>query len=144
MKAKLLKVAGDYHLYDGDKAIATSVIGDNILLPNLSWKNCQAIENGYDLYELAKEETIENEFNSEKSFIKGFQKALEILAENKFSVEDMIHAIAMGVNHSKFKMTSVDIIKSLQKTEWDVNIEMENKGAMGENDNKSEKKCIMG
>ena len=49
MDAKLIKVLEHYHLYDGDKAIATTIVGNPMLLPNLSLKNCQEIERGYDL-----------------------------------------------------------------------------------------------
>ena len=53
METKLIKVLEHYHLYVGDKAIATTIVGNPMLLPNLSLKNCEAIERGYDLGELA-------------------------------------------------------------------------------------------
>ena len=92
METKLIKVLEHYHLYDGDKAIATTIVGNPMLLPNLSLKNCQVIELGYDLDELAEEGVKFHEQdeihrpNSENLYKKGFQKALELM-EHRLSKE---------------------------------------------------------
>ena len=108
----------------------------------LSLKNCQAIERGYDLDELAKEfvdyedslyhSTIKN------TYMHGFQKALEILGDKKFNKEDVRKTFVDAfqkcyevINSGKFDditsaiewltQTNADnYIQSLQQTEWDV------------------------
>ncbi len=94
---ELVKRKDRYDLYadDGRKIASTS--------PNpmgkLSLKNCQAIERGYDLDELLNNITPKNSTTGNISerigFVKGFQKALELM-EHRLSEE----------------------------TEWDVEIEM--------------------
>ena len=58
-----------------------------------------------------------------QGFIKGFQKALEILGDKKFSEEDMKNAIYIAWDDDNLATT--DIIQLLQQTEWDVEIEQE-------------------
>ena len=101
----------------------------------LSLKNCQAIELGYDLDELAKEFAIKklanpNEYEHsiyaatiQNTYMVGFKKALELLGDKKFSEEDMQNAIYIAWDDDN--LASTDIIQSLQQTEWDVSIEME-------------------
>jgi hypothetical protein len=128
----------------------------------LSLKNCQEIELGYDLDMLACNEiridisVVEhidskrkeksspciplneggcvgsNLYNQVKGFEKGFQKALEIIGDKKFSEEDMIKAIKLArikdtnpKNTSAFLTLEDEIIQSLQQTEWNVIVEME-------------------
>ena len=82
----------------------------------LSLKNCQAIERGYDLDELAEQEfpydfdiplfeTLGITQKVQKSIligmlqgtlIKGFQKAIETMVNNKFTAEDMCKAWSEG------------------------------------------------
>ena len=118
----------------------------NLLPTKLSIKNCQSIENGYDLDELASKTYREFPtdelqhynrdtqcFKKRKAFIKGFQKALEILGDKKFSENDMRRALSAGLSigygrqfEIENKQVEIDsYIKSLQQTEWDVEIEME-------------------
>ena len=138
MKAQLVKRQDRFDLYnesDGSKIAST--------LPNpmgkLSLKNCQAIENGYDLDELAEKHydvhikqghTKEDSLQRKIDFILGFQKALEILGDKKFSNEDIKNcwnkAFDVGYNfgHEQGDSTianeDVDnYIQSLQQTEWD-------------------------
>ena len=104
MKAQLVKRQDRFDLYnesDGSKIAST--------LPNpmgkLSLKNCEAIANGYDLDELSwkffpyHEWEYSNgsfgDINEEnrETFKIGFQKALEILGDKKFSEEDMKKAM---------------------------------------------------
>jgi len=86
MDAKLYKVLDQYHLYDGDKAIATTIVGNPMLLPNLSKQNCDEIFGVVDVEKLAEEEypTIGKRIKSiptynQEGFIKGFKKALELI-----------------------------------------------------------------
>ena len=134
MKAKLIKVLEHYHLYDGDKAIATTIIGNPMLLPNLSLKNCQAIEDGYDLDELSrnygnKDADITNDFGKGHregcymGYLAGFQKALEILGNKKFSEDDVNLAFVLGKNKDESRINKL-INSRLQQTEWDVEIVM--------------------
>lgn len=88
MKAKLIKDGELYVLKYGERFIGTSDNKLNSLVNypfRLSIKNCQAIERGYDLDELAKEGVKFHEQdeihrpNSECLYKKGFQKALELM-----------------------------------------------------------------
>ena len=90
MKVKLIKVEDVYRLLREDNLIIGTTdyeyqkaFSDHCY--KLSIKNCQAIERGYDLDELAekfgKEEAYGVEFNGDlwKGYIFGFQKALELM-----------------------------------------------------------------
>lgn len=91
----------------------------------LSLKNCQAIELGYDLEELAESFTEHSwDGDSHNIFKAGFQKALEILGDKKFTEKDMLKAFIAGA----FTDDCSDLLKllsTLQQTEWDVEVEME-------------------
>jgi hypothetical protein len=121
---KLIKVLEHYHLYDGDKAIATSIVGNPMLLPNLSIKNCQAIENGYDLDDIVKNHPLEGSNYSHSCGLNqgieyGFQKALEILGDKKFSEKDVISMIEKS---RETGLTAEYLILNNQQNEWDVEI----------------------
>ena len=132
MKAKLIKDDNLYGLKDGDKIIGTSDDELNSLLNypfRLSIKNCQSIERGYDLDELAKnlyKESLNYHLQNESDYtfgvIDGFQKALELMGDKKFSEEDVLKAIEM---YYKKKKIFIEIIQSLQQTEWDVEVDEE-------------------
>jgi hypothetical protein len=128
MKGKLIKVLDQYHLYNGDKPIATTIVCNPMLLPIISLKNCEAIANGYDLDELADIETEKyatlNPKSFKRGFLYGFQKALEILGDKKFSEEQVKKAINLSWEE-KPMLEIKDIIQSIQQTEWDVEIETE-------------------
>lgn len=77
----------------------------------LSFRNCQEIERGYDLYKLAEEWVFDNDKNSMKwsnnndsvgdifgSFKAGFLKCLELFSNYKFTENDMINAYRQGTN----------------------------------------------
>ena len=137
MKAELVKRQDRWDLYliaDGSKIAST--------LPNpmnkLSIKNCQAIENGYDLDELAGDyanKELNEEFTSKvgnfygfsSSFTDGFQKALEILGDKKFSEEDLKLAFFHVQNEPTFAVFK----ESLQQTEWDVTFNPDEKDSEG-------------
>ena len=152
MKAQLVKRQDRFDLYnesDGSKIAST--------LPNpmgkLSLKNCQAIENGYDLDELSLSyvsdhltKGTDEYHNSQIDFKEGFQKALSILGDKKFSEEDMKKAMNKIVTatysnkgddifdlfieiHRKKYMD--EYIQSLQQTEWDVFFNPDEKDSEG-------------
>ena len=129
METKLIKVLEHYHLYAGDKAIATTIVGNPMLLPNLSLKNCEAIERGYDLGELAMGYDLYENINfvgQTRAYKAGFQKALSILGDKKFSDEQLRTAYNVGYTDGKDGATFYNrFIQSLQQTEWDVEIVME-------------------
>jgi hypothetical protein len=151
MEAKLIKKVDYYNNKDiyysliiKDECIGTThnlfnrQMNDNngnAFLNKLSLENCQKIENGYDLDELADEY-----FRSVDSvtvlwrridFKKGFQKALEILGDKKFTEKDLKKAYQYGrtpdamfyLEDGTKEIVTTNIenfIQSLQQTEWDV------------------------
>jgi hypothetical protein len=131
MKAKLIKTdKSGYILIDTTKNIYDEgyLLGTSkeSLLNRLSLKNCETIELGYDLDELAKECSID--WNGEVMdsscgiYKEGFQKALSILDNKKFSEEQVLDAFYAGwISQDKLYLES----KIIQKTKWDVEIEME-------------------
>ena len=132
METKLIKVLEHYHLYVGDKAIATTIVGNPMLLPNLSLKNCEEVERGYDL-DTEVENIVKTIVPDDRgkdiwygtSMAVGkqcFKKALEILGDKKFSEEDMKKAIYIAWEGGD--LASTHIIESLQQTEFDVEIVM--------------------
>ena len=127
---ELVKHEDHWALYneDGHK-IAATLPGCN---SKLSIKNCEAIANGYDLDELADESA--NQFMDGKDhfygFKAGFQKALEILGDKKFSEDDIKKAFNVGwiqrhnEQGSHYEVMG-KVIQSLQQTEWDVEVELD-------------------
>lgn len=158
MKAKLIKHGHSYALVLAEKLVAFAHPEDfskNDTIGKLSLKNCQSIERGYDLDELAKTifpdkifttneeyETPIDGFPYQWGFKVGFQKALELMGDKKFSDEDVKNIFAKtlenapsteshtrmisDVQYRHFVMDELydRITKSLQ-TEWDVEIEMQ-------------------
>ena len=134
MKAKLIKTIDE-------QGVMYSLSGDN--LPEnyvLSDKNCQSIERGFDLDELADEYCNKIPFTlyEQEIFKDGFQKAVELMGDKKFS-DDQLKQSLWGLGHVLFHNCQngfaegepqkyIDsIIQSLQQTEWDVEIlEIEN------------------
>lgn len=148
MKAKLIKEGSfGYKIkFYNDDDMAACALG------LLSLKNCQAIENGYDLDELADRAFDNMGYHStvtpheEKQFKLGyrmaFREALSILGDKKFSEEDMKRAWLGGTNagaefesmrdydseddNEPFEFAEESekkFIQSLQQTEWDVEVE---------------------
>ena len=115
MEGKLIKVENGYVLMVDNIMHAT----DN---DKLSLKNCEAIENGYDLDELVKEQYPIDE----PSFKRGFKLALEILGDKKYN-EYVKFMFQFGFNlDNPMSRNEYDAhIQSLQQTEWDIEIEME-------------------
>ena len=121
----------EYYLVDGNSndTVATT---DKVLLKEydgymkkLSFKNCEAIANGYDLNDIINENC--DKWNTEKAngIEIGFQKALEILGDKKFSEDDLDKVIEMSRDIRYITYSIDDIIQSLQQTEWDVEIVIE-------------------
>ena len=139
METKLIKVLEHYHLYAGDKAIATTIVGNPMLLPNLSLKNCEEVERGYDL-DTEVENIVKTIVPDDRgkdiwygtSMAVGkqcFKKALEILGNKKFSEGDAKRLFELGIEYGHQKGYvgldyTNDTIQSLQQTEWDVEIVM--------------------
>ena len=146
MDAKLVLDEKYYYLEVQHERIGKMIVGSSdhelsriVNQPfKLSLKNCEAIDNGYDLDELAEESV--NEVKEEhadftfkeiyKSFFKeGFQKALSILGDKKFSEHDMQKAFESGYetldSDKTYNEHYEEMIQSLQQTEFDVEIEME-------------------
>jgi hypothetical protein len=104
MKAKLIKTENGYGLKDCELIAFVSSRRPEHKHHKLSLKNCQAIERGYDVYELAKEnyhkfwsvvdesEMLDHTFG----YVEGFQKALEILGDKKFSEKELTMLFAYG------------------------------------------------
>lgn len=135
MKGKLIKENNGYTLFVDGK-----VFGDTdghqlkSITNRLSIKNCQIIELDCDLDELIKKEIANgklhpNDGAKKEGIERGIQIALEILGDKKFSEEDVI-LIAEYIRVASQSTPSVrtkdliDEYQSLQKTEWDVEVEM--------------------
>ena len=148
MKAKLFKTGNEFLLQSEDGKTLGITSGITVGR-KLSIKNCEAIEFGYDLDELAENtyreyptdlKDAEYHYNRDyqvhkkrKAFIKGFKKALEILGDKKFSEDDIKKAFNVGWiqrhNEEGSHYEAMEkVIQSLQQTEFDVEIEMEKYG----------------
>jgi hypothetical protein len=132
MKGRLIKRGIDeYILYVND--VLPYATTDNSPYKKLSLKNCQAIERGYDLDELASQVFPDIFYDHDDvsingvpyrwGFIVGFQKALELMGNKKFDEHDMVNCYYQGQDGDWGSAGSY--IESLQQTEWDVEVEME-------------------
>jgi hypothetical protein len=139
MKGKLIKISSESYKL-------VSLDGDFVIKGKLSLKNCQVIERGYDLMKLAEENS--NKYYDIKTtdwhcnyngFFSGFQKALELIVDKKFSDEDIKKVVeisrkgSLQENHNGYGVSTEsifvldnlsvnEIIQSLQQTEWDVEV----------------------
>ena len=99
MKAKLIKLTGIYTLIDGDKMIASSDedFQKDYEIGKLSLSNCLQIEFGYSTEDIEKlfEEvphTVQNKeyyWQARAGYLTGFLKALELMADKKFTEDDL-------------------------------------------------------
>ena len=138
MEGKLIKTEVNYLLEgEGGVVIASTSLKKEGM--SLSLKNCQAIELGYDLDELAYSsfpngtyETSEIDLGLDMYKL-GFQKALEVMGDQKFSEEDMVDCWETAHQAGRFEgkgiaekdwQTSREYIQSLQQTQWDVEVVM--------------------
>ena len=132
---ELVKREDHWALYneDGHK-IAATLPGCN---SKLSIKNCEAIANGYDLDELGRDlwkkslnYHLQHELDYTFGVVDGFQKALELIGDKKFSINEVVELckILMSNPFEKCGKTYQELtdnyIQSLQQTEWDVEILM--------------------
>ena len=137
---------GEYYLVDSNSndTVATT---DKVLLKEydgymkkLSLKNCESIANGYDLDELAREAcniTDPLRLDSQKykqdpyfkiGFNKGFQKALEILSDKKYTEIELYRAFLInsaGNDTTLRNFFEQTVLPMFQQTEWDVEIKTE-------------------
>ena len=96
----------------------------------LSIKNCETIERGYDLDELAIESSREYFIKPIESPIftfgyeEGFQKALEVNNTKLYTLEDMMNCWNKALTFQNHKELFGYHIQSLKQTEWDVEVEM--------------------
>ena len=107
----------------------------NSLKFKLALNNCFNIEKGYDLTQLTLDYTKDEEkgtekyYNTQIDFVNGFEKALEILGDKKFSEENMKYFAGFAIGYTKngiqpdTESVLDNKLKSLQPTEWDVEIE---------------------
>jgi hypothetical protein len=137
MKAKLIKGKHSEEYLLNMEGVGYITTYESTLPYKLSLKNCQAIERGYDLDELAEEEVKLHHTLSPKAFKRGiqigFQKALELMGDKKFTEEDM-KSFARNYYREIRENTSnllwedladkcmKEHIQSLQQKEWEVEI----------------------
>ena len=137
MKVKLIKTIDGYELFTqgflkgstNHGLIESLNIEEGPIRYKLSLKNCQAIELGYDLDELAKVFHEQHKFASSHiaditSFKLGFQKALELMCDKIFTLDDMHTVFIMGREGMEDKMNRY-VTRIHEPTEWDVEIVME-------------------
>jgi hypothetical protein len=128
MKAKLIKVLDQYHLYDGDKAIATTIVGNPMLLPNLSKQNCDEIFGVVDVEKLAENKYGKGIYEIEQvdAYIEGFNKAMELNKDKVFTLEDVLDAWELGASEGLplTKAKKEKLLKSIQPIEIEVEIVM--------------------
>jgi hypothetical protein len=124
---------------NGNTMIVANTFEPIIQLANfggLSIKNCKAIERGYDLDELFDEEVSKSKSDDyyeccHNSFVKGFQKCLEILGDREFTDEDLYDAFLHGKHrgsdeYQNRETGSLEFHEYIKKyppqTEWEVEI----------------------
>jgi hypothetical protein len=139
MEAKLIKDKRDDDFYYLKIGINTYATTGKESFRVLSLKNCQSMERGYDLDELAistypfdSKADVINAI-SQQAYIKGFQKCLEILGDKKFSENQVKKAITNFYNDERL-LTATNLnkaIQSLQQTEWKVSFNPEEKDSEG-------------
>lgn len=136
---KLIKKADNwYNLYDGDIGIGSTNV--DLQGYRLSLNNCIDIERGYDLDELARQsrDKVSMLFKDglhEKShtvgFRAGWQNAINIKGDRKYSINEVVELCKILLSNpiEKSGRTYQELVdsytKSLQQTEWDVEVEME-------------------
>jgi len=134
MKAKLIKKGEEYHLWVNHiepKIVPFAKYPWDITKQRLSLKNCQAIELGYDLEDLAEEKypifnlglnaTTSIHTLHQESFKEGFQKALELMGDKKYSEED-IKKMMKSASYGWFEADFDKHLATLQQDIWDVEI----------------------
>ena len=129
MKGKLIKTDVNYILED-DKGIvvaSTSLKKEGL---SLSLKNCQAIERGYDLEDIKRKVFFGFDGQPNSFTIAAVERTIQIMVElmgdKKFTEEDLKKSWSEGYHRKVDEINGGtlnyfdDLIQSLQKTEWDV------------------------
>ena len=129
MKAKLIKLENGKY----DLLVDTNL--KNLADTKLCLDNCQAIERNFDLVDHAIAYAGEGGRYSDphgfsdkqigllQGYIDGFEKALELLGDKKFSEEDIHEAYSLGEREDRSGFH--DLLHLKQQTEWDVVVETE-------------------
>ena len=149
MEGKLFKMVEGYTLsltgsIDDLYGITNKQLSEDHGLQKLSLKNCEDVVNGYDLDSILEEHFKTTSFGENgkhvpyKFFKEGFQKAVELLGDKKFSEEDVINLLGKrqkevdkywfyNLGEHIVLPTNEEWLKTqlLKQTEWDVEIEIE-------------------
>ena len=146
MKAKLIKVNDYYYLRESYKTGIGGAVCERTLgttnsqgeLGKLSKQNCDELFRVTDVEKLAEEEIPNDGFADtalmQKGFIKGFNKAMELMKDKQFTEEDMRTAMTYGVVqegtgfediHSVDDLFNLILRKVSQPAEIEVEIVME-------------------
>ena len=139
MDAKLITDGNNnYSVLDYNNELVATNMESGFTNQKLSIKNCEAIKNGYDLDELINNlDTPEgyDQYQYDSGVRKGFELALELLGDKKFSDGEMKKSFEYGATatlmnsqgrYNLEKAVEISFEESLQPKEWDVEIEMEN------------------
>ena len=128
MVGKLSKRDDIFYLFvDASWSIASTDAKDN-RDNKLSLKNCEEVDRGYDLDELAMGYDLYENINfvgQTRAYKAGFQKALEVNSDKRFTFKEMVDCWNKALNFQEHKETLGDHMQSLRQTEWDVEVEME-------------------
>jgi hypothetical protein len=138
---KLIKKADNwYNLYDGDVGIGSTHV--DLQGYRLSLNNCLEIDRGYDLNKMANDSRSKvsilfegglDEKSHRIGFKAGWQQAINLMADKKFSRGQLLNAMDLvwqwvnGEDYGCETLTEVQdkYIQSLQQTEWEVEIKMQ-------------------
>ena len=132
MKAKLYKTEKENYVlvdptkgtYDDGYTLGTSMESQ---YNKLSIKNCETIERGYDLDELAMGYDLYENINfvgQTRAYKAGFQKALDLNNTKLYTLEDMMNCWNKALTFQDHKELFGYHIQSLQQKEWDVEVVM--------------------
>jgi hypothetical protein len=145
MKEKLiLKHRGDYDYFlvartENSESLVACLNPDGYFEQKLSKQNCDEIFSGVDVEKLAEEMGKQfyngGNYDFENGVRKGFNKAMELNKDKVFTLSDMKRAFNCGrdlesINRFEDWRTFTKFIDSLQPTEIEVEIEMEDKIAL--------------
>ena len=147
MEAKLIKMMEGYIVsltgdIDDIYAITNKELAEEHGFYYISLKNCEAIANGYDLDELAKTDADlrYNQPGEEDLWLTrvtgieyGFNLALELLADKKFSEDALYDSIMLGVAYEDTGIQGVNnytelkelVVRRNTQTEWQVEVVMD-------------------
>lgn len=132
MKAKLYKTEKENYVlvdptkgtYDDGYTLGTSRESQ---FNKLSIKNCETIERGYDLDELAMGYDLYENINfvgQTRAYKAGFQKALDLNNTKLYTLEDMMNCWNKALTFQDHKELFGYHIQSLKQKEWDVEVVM--------------------